>query len=225
MGKPHAKTVAWSYDMEGHCELANKKTEQPYKVSSPCLDDHHFQKEELLVVELSKVCSQIVLKCLYFARTGGADILWSVNKLASAVTKRTGACARRIARLISNIHHACECNQYCHVGNTANNAGWDCFKTQILLATLRTQNQPRWESYLSLEVEHSSLSVGCARNKRQYATVLQNQKSFRWMLVCEWMDYLFSLMGCGDRSVTFIEQYPSSRKLFAESQIQTQTKG
>ena len=71
--KPRAKTSAWSYDMEGHarkcvernCELANKKTEQLYKVSSPCLDDHHFKKEELESVgEMSKVCSQIVLKCL-----------------------------------------------------------------------------------------------------------------------------------------------------------------
>ena len=43
--KPHAKTVAWSHDVEGHaqkcvercCELANKKTEQLYKVSSLCL--------------------------------------------------------------------------------------------------------------------------------------------------------------------------------------------
>ena len=42
-GKPHAKTVAWSHDMEGpaqkiverYCELANKKTEQLHKVSSP----------------------------------------------------------------------------------------------------------------------------------------------------------------------------------------------
>ena len=42
--KPHAKTVAWSFDMEGrartcverYCELANKKVEQLYKVSSPC---------------------------------------------------------------------------------------------------------------------------------------------------------------------------------------------
>ena len=68
---PHAKTVAWSYDMEGHaqkcveryCELANKKTEQLYKVSSPCLDDHHFKKEELESVgELSNVCSQMVKK-------------------------------------------------------------------------------------------------------------------------------------------------------------------
>ena len=40
--KSHAKTVAWSYDMEGHaqkcveryCEIANKKTEQLYEVSS-----------------------------------------------------------------------------------------------------------------------------------------------------------------------------------------------
>ena len=53
--KPHAQTVAWSYDMEGHaqkcvercCELANKKVEQLYKVSTPCLDDHEFKKEEL----------------------------------------------------------------------------------------------------------------------------------------------------------------------------------
>ena len=70
-GKPHAKTVAWSYDTEGRAktcfemyyELANKKTKQQYKVSTPCLDDHHFKKKELESVgELSKVCSQIVLK-------------------------------------------------------------------------------------------------------------------------------------------------------------------
>ena len=42
--KPHAKTAALSYDMEGHAqkcverysELANNKPEQLYKVSSPC---------------------------------------------------------------------------------------------------------------------------------------------------------------------------------------------
>ena len=72
--KPHAKTVTWSYDIEGPakkfverlCELANKKTEQQYKVSTPYLDDHHFKKGELESVgELSTVCSQIVLKSLY----------------------------------------------------------------------------------------------------------------------------------------------------------------
>ena len=98
--KPQAQTVAWSHDMEGHaqkcveryCELA-KKVEQHYKVSHPCLDDHQFKKEELESVgELSEVCSQIVLKCLYMARFGRLDILFSVNKLARAVTKWTQAC-------------------------------------------------------------------------------------------------------------------------------------
>ena len=67
------RTSSWSHDMEGHakkcveryCELANKTTQQLYKVSTPCIDDHHFKEEELKSVgELSKVCSQIVLKCL-----------------------------------------------------------------------------------------------------------------------------------------------------------------
>ena len=71
----------------------------------------------------------------------------------------------------------------------------DCSKTQTLLAALRIQNQPRGESYVLLEAEHLFPSVGCARNKRQYPTVRQNLKSFRWMLDCEWMDYLLSTSG------------------------------
>ena len=53
------------------------------------------------------------------ARIGRPDILWSVNKLARAVTKWTRACHKRLARLIAYIHHTCEFRQYCSVGNTA----------------------------------------------------------------------------------------------------------
>ena len=118
----------WSYDMVGHakkcveryCELANKTTQQLYIVSIPCIDDHHFKEEEMKYVgELSHVCSQIVLKCLYLARIGRPDILWSVNKLARSITKWTKACGKRLNRLISYTHHTCEYKQYCHVGNTA----------------------------------------------------------------------------------------------------------
>ena len=54
---------SWSYDVESHakkcveryCELANKTTQQLYKVSTPCLDDHQDKEEELgSVGELSK---------------------------------------------------------------------------------------------------------------------------------------------------------------------------
>ena len=83
---------SWSFDMAGHakkcverfCELANRTTQQLYEVSTPCIDDHHFKEEEETksVGELSNVCSQNVLKCLFLARIGRPDILWSVNKLA-----------------------------------------------------------------------------------------------------------------------------------------------
>ena len=118
---------SWSYDMdhakkcvERYCKLANKTTQQLYKVSTPCIDDHHFKEEEMKSVgELSQVCSQIVLKCLYVARIGRPDILWSGKKLARSITKWTKACDKRLNRLISYIHHTCEYKQYCHVDNTA----------------------------------------------------------------------------------------------------------
>ena len=104
---------SWSYDLAGHakkcveryCELANKTTKQLFKVSTPCIDDHYFEEEETKSVgELSNACSQIVLKCLYLARIGRPNILWSVNKLARSITKWIKACDKRLNRLISNIH-------------------------------------------------------------------------------------------------------------------------
>ena len=123
--KSHAKAVAWSCDMEGHakkcverhCKLANQTVDQLFKVSTPCLDDHHFKKKKELktVGELSKVCSQIVLKCLFLARMGRPDILWSENKLA----KLRRACDRSLVRFISYIRNTRDYRQYCHVGKTA----------------------------------------------------------------------------------------------------------
>ena len=87
------------------------------------------KKKMKSVGELSQVCSQIVLKCLYLARIGRPDILWSVNKLAPSITKWTKACDKCLFRLISEIHHTCEYKQYYHVVILPNNADWDCFNT------------------------------------------------------------------------------------------------
>ena len=135
MEEGHAKKC-----VERHYELANKTTQQLYKVSTPCIDDHHFKDEELKSVgQLSKVSSQIVLKCLYLARIGRPDILWSVNKLARSITKWTKACAKRLCRLISYIHHTCEYKQYFHVGNSAKQCRLDCFKTRTSREILKIQ--------------------------------------------------------------------------------------
>ena len=96
--KPHEKTVAWSYGVEGHaqtcvegyCELAQEKDrgKELYKLSSPCL----------------QICPQFVLKFLCFIRIGRPNIIWSVDKFARSVTKWTQTCDRRLARPISYIH-------------------------------------------------------------------------------------------------------------------------
>ena len=82
--------------------------------------DYHQSKEEQneSVGELSTVCSHTVLKCLSLDRIERPDIPWSVSKLARAITKWTKACDKRLARLISHIHHTSEYRQYCYVGNT-----------------------------------------------------------------------------------------------------------
>ena len=91
--------------VERYCELANKTTQQRCKVSTPCIDNHHFKEEEL--------------KSVGEARIGRPDSPWSVNNLARSITKWTKACDKRLSRLISYIHHTCDYKQHCLVGNTA----------------------------------------------------------------------------------------------------------
>ena len=127
------------------------------------------------------MCSQIVLKCLYLARIGRPDIRWSVHKFARSITKWTKACDKRLSRLISYIHYTCDCKQYCHVGNTAKQCRLDCFKTPILQEILRIQSLHLVEHGAFLEAIHLFQSVGCVRNKLQFRTAQQNQKSIPWM--------------------------------------------
>ena len=54
------------------------------------------------VGEFSKVCSQIVLKCLYLARSGRPDILWSVNNLL--VLSLTGRACDKTSSTFDQIH-------------------------------------------------------------------------------------------------------------------------
>ena len=67
---------------------------------------------------MSTVCSQIVLKCLCLARIGRPDIFVVCEQTCSCGHKRQ-SCDKRLARLISYIHHTSEYRQYCYVGNTA----------------------------------------------------------------------------------------------------------
>ena len=164
-GKLDVETISsWSKDMEGHakqcvercCELVNKTTQQLYKVTTPCIDDHQFKEEELgSVGELSNACSQTALTCLYLARIGRPNILWSVNKFARAVTKWTRASDKRLARLISYIHHMREYKQNCYVGNTAQQCRLGLFQDSDFAGDLEDSKSTAgrtsvhiWKSYI-----------------------------------------------------------------------------
>ena len=106
--------------------MSHNATHVPFRDWSPiCVasrgrsSPHSEEEESGSVGELSTVCSHTVLKYFFLARIGRTDFFWSVNKLARAVTKWTKTCGKRLARLISYIHHTCEYRQYCYVGNTA----------------------------------------------------------------------------------------------------------
>ena len=176
-GKPDAETISsWSYDMEGHakkcveryCELANETTQQLYKVATPCMDDHQFEEEEIgSVGELSTVCSQIVLKCLYVARIGSPDILWSVKKLARSITKWTKACVKRLCRLISYIHITCEYKQFCHVGNTAKQCRLGLFQDSDFAGDLEDSTSTS-DGTLCILGSHTFVPISWMRKKQNF---------------------------------------------------------
>ena len=67
-GKLGANISSWSHDMESHakkcvgkyCELANKTTQQLYKVATPYIDDHQFKDEIGSCSQLYKVSTPCI---------------------------------------------------------------------------------------------------------------------------------------------------------------------
>ena len=80
------------------------------------------------------------------------------------------------------------------IGNIANNAGWDCFKTPILREILRTQNLLLKEHYAFLEVIRLFQSAGYAGLRLDGKPALDLWdlivKAIRWEKVPDW-DCLF----------------------------------
>ena len=168
--------------------------EQLYKVSKTYSDNHQFKQEEHESVgELAQVCSRIVLTFLDLARLGRPENFWSANKLTRTDTKWTQARDRRLARLISYVHHTNHYRQYCHVGNTVQHCRLGLFQDSDFVGNFENSKS------ISGGIRKSNIfptSVGCARSKRQYPTFLHNLNLSRWMLDCEWMDsHLLSTSG------------------------------
>ena len=65
-----------------------------------------------------------------------------MNKLARAAPKWTKACDKRLARLISYIHHTSEYRQYCYVVNTAQQCRLGLFQDPDFAGDLEDSKSP-----------------------------------------------------------------------------------
>ena len=177
METPNISTSFWHDVSSWQTKLLNK---QLYKVSTPCIDDHQFKEEPFKSVgELSDVCFQIVLKCVYLARIGRPDMLWSVNKLARSNTKWTSACDKRLARLNNIVMWA----------TLRNDVDWDYLKILIFHKILKIRNPRQVEHCVYWEVTHLFQKVGCARSRHLCHTAQPKRKLFLSMQECEWTEF------------------------------------
>ena len=146
-------------------------------------------------------------ECLYLARIGRPDILWSMNKLARSVTKWTRACDRRSARMISYIHHTSDYRQYCHVGNTAQHCRLGLFQDSDFAGDF--EDSKSTSGGISCIFGSRTFVPRSLRWKKQNINIpqfyrIRNHFVGCWIATgrtaCSWF------MGCGDGSVTFIEE-------------------
>ena len=123
-------------------------------------------------------CQQFAHKLFWNVSTWLAlvrpDILWSVNKLARAVTKWTKLVTNAWRDWFLTFITQVNTMQYCSVGNTAQSMQirivsrfWFCRRPW------RLKHQHQVDSYAFSEAKHLCQEVGCARNRPQFHTVQQ----------------------------------------------------
>ena len=106
--------------------------------------------------------------------------------LSESQRERLKSCDRRLARLISYIHHASDYLQKCHVDSTAQHCRLGLFQDSDFAEDLEHSKSISGGVWVFLVLAHLCLLAGCAKNKHQNHTVLPHPKFYRWMLGFEW---------------------------------------
>ena len=165
--------------VERYCELANRTTQQLHKVSTPCIWQP-FQRGRIkicgrIVKSMLSNCSEMLVLGTYWK-----TLIFYVCQWTNLHDR-----SRNGPKLVTNAWIDWYLTSITHVNTDSivmwvillNNADWDCFKTPFLREILRTPNLLQVEHCPFLEVIHLIHWVGCARNRLQFHTVQQNQKS------------------------------------------------
>ena len=122
---------------------------------------------------------------------------WTCHSLVCKQTCTDPSRDKRLARLISYIHHMSDHRHNSHVGNTAQHCRLGLFQDSEFAGDLLK------EFCASSEDEHSFLCVGRVRNKFQFLTVQRNLKFVLWTLVFALTAPPSRSLGSGYGSVAF----------------------
>ena len=189
-------------------DIANLQTK---RLNNKTKSQHHaWMTINLQMKKMSqwKNCLQfahkLFWKCLYLARTGRPDILGCVNKLARAVTKWTKSCDKRLARLISHIHHTSEYQQYCYVGNTAQQCRLGLFQDSDFARVLE-ESKSTSRGILCIFGSRTFVPISwmCKKQTSVSHTVQQKLNLSLLTQVYARMAFPLSILGFGDWRISF----------------------
>ena len=206
-GRHDANISAWSRDMEGHAkkcveiysELANKTTEKWIIESRDAMHglSSIWRRRKWiswrLIHCLLTNCSKMSIFGSYWCRP---VFLRYVNKFACALMKWSKACDKRLARLISYIHHTCKfwAILFCGTHSTTMQIRivsrlWFCRRPW------RFQVNISWNSVHFRKPNINANKLDVQETDFSFHTVLQKLKSFLSMQVYAWMGFLLSICG------------------------------
>ena len=140
--------------------------------------------EDLEIVgELSETCSQIVLKCLYSARIGRPDLLWTVTDDQSQSGTERAISDWHVS--ISYIHHTTNYGHYCHVGNQATDCKLRFFQDADVARTL-TDSKSTPDGVPCVLGKQTFVPISCACKKQTAVshTPALKLKLHRLMQIC-----------------------------------------
>ena len=189
------------------------KMERSYKVSNPCFGWSSIQAGRTRICWRS--VRSLVTNCLAMLVLGTNWTTWHPmvrQKPASIVTKWTKACDRRLARLISYIHHTNDLRQYFHVGNTAQHCRLCLFQDSELAGDFEDSTSTS-VSLLCISGSRTIVTISVMRKKQSSVSHSSTGSeiifsgcwiAYGWV-TCPWS------VGHGDWSTTFNKQHCKTR--------------
>ena len=176
--------------VEWFCELARRTIQYLYKVSTPCIDDHHFKEERL------ENSPKYHLK-LFWNVCGSYWKTWYSmgSEQICTIDHKMDQSLWQTMILFDLTHSSHMCIQAAlFLGNTEKQWRLGLFQDSDFAGD-PDDSKPMEEHCALLEVIHLFQWVGCARNSFQFHTVQQNPKSPLWMQDRGWM--VSTLLTCG----------------------------